>query len=335
MRGSFVKALIESQDEAWKPALAQAETLKFPGPYLFIGSGTSYYLAQVAAAFGERFGLKVSARPTQDIILEPSIVLKDVSTVVIISRSGTTSEALWAMKQTRILGKNVVAVTCVASSSLALSADQCLVSPEGDDDTVVMIRSFSSMLLLLQASIQLTMNGTHHMDELSREFETVLEESKSIGKLFESSPPTRLYILGSGVRYGIAQEGALKAQEMSGQYAIAFHSLEFRHGPWGSVSADDAVVILGQSSMATHETNLASQLLQRTPNVIVVAQKSWQATGALPVKFIPLPSNLDDLGLGPLAEVPLQWFAWMWSIQVGRNPDVPNNITKVVELHYE
>jgi glucosamine--fructose-6-phosphate aminotransferase (isomerizing) len=147
--------------------------------------------------------------------------------------------------------------------------------------------------------------------------------------------PRRVYVLGAGIRYGIALEGTLKSLEMSNQNVSAYGPLEFRHGPWGSVTADDLVVILGQSRYAAHERQVLRDLAQRTPHLVVVAQPAWFGDESWPARMVQLPDSVDDLWSGPLAVLPLQWLGFYWALAVGQDPDAPKNLTPVVDLRYE
>ncbi len=328
--GAWVKEIIQGQHQSWAAAQANAQGLIDPGNMMVVGSGTSYYLAQVAAEFGLRHGLKIQSRPCEDLVLEPDLYLAGISTLVVISRSGTTSEAVWAVESGRSRGIHTIGVTCQASSPLASSCDQALVSPEGEDDTVVMIRSFSSMLLLLQRSL-----GPSAGHDLGSHAPSVWQETEDAVASW-STPPRRLYLLGSGVRTGITKEGALKAQEMSGGAAYGYSPLEFRHGPRGSVTAEDLVVLLGQTAYAPYEWDVIEDLWEQGPQIWVVARPSWFEARRDRVHMvhqkITLPEIIPDVEAGPLAIIPLQWLAWHLSVANGRDPDHPQNLTRVVSI---
>jgi len=328
--GTWVKQVIWEQHQSWAAAQAQAERMSDSGNILVVGSGTSYYLAQVAAEFGLREGRKIQARPSEDVVLEPDLYLEGVSTLVVISRSGTTSEAVWAVEAGRTRGVHTIGVTCHAESPLASSSDQALVSPDGEDDTVVMIRSFSSMLLLLQNSL-----GRQAGQDLAPYAPEILHQSEEAVASW-NAPPRRVYLLGAGVRTGITHEGALKAQEMSGLAAYGYSPLEFRHGPRGSVAAEDLIVLLGQTAYAAYEWDVVEDLWEQGPTIWAVARPSWFAAGRdrLPMvsRSIRLPEIVPDLEAGPLAIIPLQWLAWHLSVANGRDPDHPQNLTPVVSI---
>ena len=330
MNGIDVRHLIYHQADTWSATLAHTHPLRFPGPYVIAGSGSSYYLAQTVAHYAKILGLKARAVPSTDLVLDPELTLRDAGSVLLISRSGETSEALWALEQCHRAERPVTAVSCHPESPLATQADDVLISPEGEDHTVVMIQSFTSMLLLLQNTIRVTvglspleLDWSQFIPNLIAATETILRDI--------SLPWRRLYVLGGGVRWGIAQEGMLKSLEMSNEGAWAFRPLEFRHGPWGSVQPDDVVVLLGQVRYQSYELPLAQDLRKKTPHLISVAQAEWFPSDWVGPQIV-LPSTMTDEDLGPIAVIPLQWLAWRWTMALGHDPDRPKNLTQVVKL---
>ena len=153
--GVAIAAAIAAADgapTAARDVLAAAERI------VVTGAGSSYYLAQAAAAAARAaMHRPVFAAPLSELILRPDGVLVTAAgrgaaarePVVIISRSGSTSEAVDVAERMRAAGHPTVAVTCRGDSPLARTADVALVSPDGDEAAIVMTRSFASMLALL------------------------------------------------------------------------------------------------------------------------------------------------------------------------------------------
>lgn len=333
--GNTVRQVIESQPEAWTKVLVDSHAAwDMPGRVLCVGSGTSYYLALVVAALGQKLGLDITAVPTQDVILDSADVLKSVDSVVIISRSGETSEALWSADIAHGAHKRTLAVTCNDKAPLARQVDQAWVFPFGHDHTVVMVRSFTSMLLAFERALAEKAGGAEGLDALQTLAAAapgfIAGADELIQRLTQSGP-RRVYILGAGVRYGVALEGSLKCLEMSNENAAAYGPLEFRHGPWGSVTEEDMVVLLGQTRFARHEHRVLADLAARTGRLLTIAQQSFFDEAAPVGERLVLPP-VDDLWSGPLAVVPLQWLGFYWSLSHGLNPDAPKNLTQVVDL---
>lgn len=94
MRGTQVYHLIQHQAAAWQAALPWAQPLPCSGPYVFSGSGSSYYLAQTAAHYALSLGIEARAVASTDLILEPEIALRGTGCLIIISRSGTDRKSV-------------------------------------------------------------------------------------------------------------------------------------------------------------------------------------------------------------------------------------------------
>ncbi|MDA8198780.1 MAG: SIS domain-containing protein [Thermaerobacter sp.] len=335
-RGEWTRTLIKRQADAWEAAASAAGSLP-DGPVLLTGSGSSYYAALTAAAIGERLGLSVAARPAADIVTEPAVALAGIRTLVVVSRSGHTTEAVWAAEAAAVRGVFLVAATCHPERELAARAHAVWAVPSAEDDTVVMLRSFTSLLVLLQAAVARAAGmADPPLAALLRAWpawhEAVthwLEEPRDVA-------PRRAVVLGGGVRWGIALEGMLKATEMSNQVAQAYVPLEYRHGPWGSLTDEDIVLVLTQRGTAQHDRQLVADLTRRTPHVVVIGPEGGeganQAPGAPMVRRITYPLAVDDLWAGPLVVVPLQAFSWWWAMASGQNPDDPQNLEAVVKL---
>lgn len=337
MVGEKVYGLIRDQVRAWEGVPASPSGFSDPGPFLFLGSGTSYYLAKVASARAAELGLIGDAAPTSEVLLDPEIWTARYKTFVIISRSGTTSEAVATARVLRNFQRSVVAITSHRTSPLAETAHEVFVAESSEDDTVVMIRSFSTLLLLLQNLVSVT-GGLQRspVQALTTAFADIFNQSTAMEGTLAKQPPRRAYVLGGGLRQGIADEGVLKMQEMAGAMALSFNPLEFRHGPWGSVTAEDVVFLLGQRRRAVYEHALLNDLVRRGARVIPIAPRSWLKglPDHLPAA-VALPDVVADSDAGPLAIVPLQLWAWRWALLNGENPDAPRNLTAVVVLKNE
>ena len=79
---------------------------------------------------------------------------------------------------------------------------------------------------------------------------------------------THFVYLGAGALYGLAQEGALKLQEMSLSYSQAFHTMEYRHGPISLVDASTLAVILYSPETRDEEAKVAADLRDKGALVI-------------------------------------------------------------------
>ena len=118
------------------------------------GAGSSYYVAQVAASTMRQVGhLPAVAVPLSDVLLRPGDVFAPGSAVdqpvIVVSRSGSTTEAVDSARVVRERHGYALAVTCRPGSPMAAIASDALAIPEANEESIVMTRSFAAMVTLL------------------------------------------------------------------------------------------------------------------------------------------------------------------------------------------
>ena len=161
-----------------------------------------------------------------------------------ISRSGTTTETLWAVENYRkqIKGHTVIAVTTQPDSTLAKEADFVMAAAQAKENSVAQTRSFTSMFLLSQILSGALANDdtvAERLQALPDALETLLKENKNLlRQIGEDLSINRFFFLGGGPLYGLACEAMLKTKEMTCSWAEAYHPLEFRHGPMSVVDKE-------------------------------------------------------------------------------------------------
>ena len=152
----------------WPTLFADADRV------IVTGAGSSYYLAQVTAAVGREMTGRIDRRDTPvgaDPPRRPGVLgtgLAGRQPVIVISRSGSTSEAVEVAERVAAAGHLTIAVTCRANSPLAARAHRVLVSPAGDEQAIVMTRSFASMLALLLRLVAGVATDRSLADDLDR-----------------------------------------------------------------------------------------------------------------------------------------------------------------------
>ena len=109
-QGQYTLNEIFSQPKCWSTCLAKlsasAELQAAIGlasskaEWIFVGCGTSYYLAQAAASSFNHLNLPARAVPASELLMYPALTLQAGRNCipVVISRSGRTSEAVRAAK---------------------------------------------------------------------------------------------------------------------------------------------------------------------------------------------------------------------------------------------
>jgi glucosamine--fructose-6-phosphate aminotransferase (isomerizing) len=347
--GSAIEAAVAAADRA--PAAAH-ELLATAAQVVVTGAGSSYYLAQVVAAVARStIRRPVLAAPLSELILRPEGVLvgrrdapgddvvRDVTAgparepVVIISRSGSTSEAVTVAERMRAAGHPTIAVTCRSTSPLANAADVTLVSPLGDETAIVMTRSFASMLALLLAVVA-AVGGDRRLAADLRSIGDRWPEASAAaatGRRLGETDWQRAVILGGGPAVGIAAEWGLKLTETSQVAAPAYEPLEFRHGPISLCEPGMLVVGLVGGAGAGDEVAVVEEAARLGAATWLIGRDADEVRGSTG------DVSLIGGGLHPAARLPLllhagHAFALQLALTRLRDPDAPRHLGQVVIL---
>jgi glucosamine--fructose-6-phosphate aminotransferase (isomerizing) len=240
--------------------------------------------------------------------------------LIAVSRSGTTSETLAAVKRfKRAESGPVVAITNYGDSPLADLGDLTIAIPAGQEVSVAQTRSFASMYLAASAFAAQVAGRDDllgAMAELPAIGSKLLETSHSLAKTIGSNLDLdRFYYLGSGPRYGLACETNQP-----------FHFMEFRHGPMSMVTGTSMVIGMLSSTQRSHEQAVLNHMESLGGNVFSLAESDAD---------INFSSGLPEAARNVLYLPPLQLMSYYRAVAKGLNPDSPTHLSAVVELNLE
>ncbi len=338
---------IHSQPEVWDRCLRTLDKLdleplvgdKDPHAHewLFVGCGTSYYLAQAAAAtFTALLGVPARALPASEILLFPRLVFPIEEAVifpVLISRSGHTSEVLQVAEFLRQRSIEFLAVTCDGNELTRLSA-RTLKLPVTEESTV-MTSSFTSMLMALQYIAARFARQNEFVDALH-------SLPAALTKLLPACCPRieefaqrsfdDVAFLGQGALYPIASETALKIMESSSTYAQFFHTLEFRHGPMSIVSEKVLVGALLSETGYAEESAVLLEMKVLGGCTLAIANRLSPEVRSSADLAIELALAVPELARLVVYVVWGQLLGSRLGLRKGLNPDSPSHLTRVVTL---
>ncbi len=340
-RGKFTREEIMSQPEAWSAALgilkgraaeisAIARQEQVPH-VIFTGCGSTFYLSCAAAVlFQELTGIYARGLPASELWLNPQCSYPSTGSTILIavSRSGETTETLRACELFARLGKGkLISLVCDPGSSLAGMGALNLVLPSGMERSIAQTRAFST-LYLGTASLSAIWAGRNDLLDQAAALpglgERILASYSPLAeKLGQDMEIDRIYILGSGGRYGIARELNLKLKEMSLTHSEAFHFLEFRHGPKAMVTPGTLLIGLVSEANEAQEKAVLHDAARLGAQVISMGERNAD---------ISFDSGLQEV-MRNILYLPFgQVLAYERSIAKGFDPDYPNHLDPVVKL---
>lgn len=345
--GAHSLAEILSQPQCWGTCLTELahsqsvkEALarfKQAAEWLFIGCGSSYYVALAAAATMKSLtGRPARAVPASEILLYPELVFSGGPCIpVLISRSGQTSEVLNAAEVLKKRNLASVAVSCLNGQSLEKLATITITVP-ADEQSTVMTRSFTSMLLALQFLASRLAGNEAYADALIAMPELAAAALNPLPERIRDFVARHTFAdyvcLGHGPFYGLACEYALKITEMSVSYAQVFHSLEFRHGPKSIVRPETLVIFLLSEQGYDAECDLLEEVKSLGGTTLAVANQANARVRAAADIVVELALKLPETARLAPSLVPGQLLGLYAGLKKGLNPDSPRHLSRSVIL---
>lgn len=338
---------IQNQPQVWRDCLSMLQQTDLSGltagreperaEWIFVGCGTSFYLAQ-AAACSVNLLLNVSARaiPASEMLLYPSMALpygQRSYFPILISRSGHTSEILRVAQYLQSQGVSFLAVTC-DGQELKEMTPRVLKMPVIEKSTV-MTSSFTSMLLGLQYLAGTLAGRVEFLEALKTlpgELQRLLEIYTPKVEAFAKTEFEDVAFLGQGPLYSIASETALKVMESSSTYAQFFHTLEFRHGPKSIAGPKTLVGALISEPGLQQEAAVLLEMKRLGSSTMAVTNTAPSSLRDSADLLIELGLSVPEIARLMIYVVWGQLFGSYRGLAKGLDPDNPRNLSRVVTL---
>jgi glutamine---fructose-6-phosphate transaminase (isomerizing) len=350
-RGTHTLAEILSQPQCWRDCLQILETdgqldrlaqqIASGAELLFIGCGSSYYIAQAAASSWTALtGRRARAVPASELLLFPTLVLagSEPCQPVLISRSGHTSEVLRAaeyLESKRDI--RTLAISCADDQPLEKISTATLYLLPAEEHSVVMTRSFTSMLLGLQ-SLAAVVAGRGDFIGALRRLPAAAQKALDlmhprIRKLVDSAEIEDYVFLSQGPLVGLAAEAQLKVKEMSCSYAQAYHSLEFRHGPRAIVGPKTLVTFLLSESAYEAELEVLQETKELGGTTVVIANEGDARAHRFADLLLELKLDVPEYARLAAYAFAGQLLGFYTGLRKGYDPDSPRHLSRVVILN--
>ncbi|MFF3510849.1 SIS domain-containing protein [Streptomyces sp. NPDC002573] len=234
---THVEDELSSQPECWSRAAKDAadHTRALPAVgerVAIVGCGTSWFMAQSAAALRERSG----QGETDAFAASEFPYGRPYDRVVALTRSGTTTEVLELLG--RLRGRTrTTAITADPGTPVMDRADEVVVLDYADEQSVVQTRFATTALTVLRAHLG------RHSDAVVADARTALETPLPAGL----ADCTQFTFLGRGWTVGLANEAGLKMREAARAWTEAYPAMEYRHGPVSITTHGTATWMLGEA----------------------------------------------------------------------------------------
>lgn len=246
-------------------------------PYVVasVARGSSDHAAGlVNYLISSRLGILTTSLPPSLVTLHHAPLDFSRSLVLAISQSGASPDLVQVMTTARERGAATLAMINQPHSPLADAVDCVLPLGAGPEQAIAATKTFLASLvtgLELVAAWQNNLKLSRDLLELPDLLAaaTQCERSRELASLQQAD---HLIVLGRGAAYPIAQEVALKFNEVCRLPALAYSSAEFKHGPISLIRAGSPVLIIGSRGPELPGVqDTVRELQQLGANVIFVA----------------------------------------------------------------
>ncbi len=305
------------------------------------GIGSSYTAAVMAAPiFRYHCPLPAYVMSAPELGYYASRLVDRRTLVIAVSRSGERDVVINALTDSVKRGAFGVAVTGVADSLLAHSAQLALISGEGPEITFPKTKSVIACAgLLMRLGLALARSEDkeaaerlHTLQSMPRSIERTI---KAIEPALQALMPAievheLVAVVGTGSNYGVAIEGAMKIQEAA-YVTTRYDSTDgLLNGPVGALTDKWLVVPL----ITAYDVRLSQGLLRVArgfgAHSLCICEPNLELEG-LADYVLTLPEPVDPLLAALVYLPPLQLLTYYWTIARNMNPDVPTSTRAILD----
>lgn len=305
---------------------------------IFTGCGTSLYLAQASAhAFSTCTGISAKGMCCSELYYFPETYVGNGKKVLVVpmTRKSYTTEVRMAIDKVRSYpGVKSLAITCDADSSKY--NDYMLLSPETPEDSVIMTRSFTSMIYLAVVMSYYVGGKKEKIEQLkdyAANAESFLKATDEMAKkIVAEHPECNLFItLGQGINYGIANECMNKMKEMSLSNSEAYYTLEYRHGPMSLVDDKTLIILLGNDDTVDGDAKLLTQMKEYGAKVLAIGNNASKDFTDVDYT-LDMPYGYDSLQNAPIIGFIGQLIGYYVAELKNLNADSPRHLTQAIVI---
>lgn len=337
MRGQF-EAIAKTLDELSARRAEAKAALSGVKSLCALGCGSSFSLAKSAAMqFSQNTGIPAYALPAGDVLVNFASYEKILrgSTLLLLSRSGSTSEVVRAARRCKEeLGCKVLSLCAKVGTPVEEIADWSLCLPWAFDEAVCQTRTVSNLYLAALGLAYLAAGEAEKAAALScvpelapdfcRETELMLSD-------LAEKPWIKAVVLGDSGMAGVLEEGALAFKEICRRDSNHYHLLDVRHGPMVQIGPDTLTIAMITSTERELQKALLNDIAAKTEHLLVLdcAKEDWEG---IPGMRIVLPECGSDDVKGVFALYCIQVICFRHALARGVDPDQPEGLDPWIKL---
>lgn len=255
------------------------------------------------------------------------------SLVIGVSQSGKAEDVLAVLDSAKKDGALTVSVTNNTESPMAAAADWHLYLGCGFEGSIAATKTFTCQMMILGTMAAVWAENDALLDELKNVYkaaQAVLDDKfddiMAFATKYQNIPGA--IILGRGVSYCIALEGALKMLETNKLKMKGYPTSDFHHGPIAQVKPGDLVFVVSPAGKTDDDSaEICRKLLNVDADVVYLTDDASKAPAGT-TAFV-LPATGSEFSFPYVAAMFFQLTACCMTIVRGIDPDKAGVINKI------
>lgn len=253
--------------------------------------------------------------------------------VVGVSQSGKAEDVLAVLESAKKDGAITVALTNNEESPMAKCAEYHLFCGCGFEASIAATKTFTAQMMILGVMAAVWGENDALLEEMrgvgakaGELIDTKFGEIEILAKKYQNIPGA--VILGRGISYSIALEGALKMLETNKLKMKGYPTSDFHHGPIAQVKPGDLVFVISPKGKTEDDSNdIIGKLQNVGADIVVITDDAAQAPAA--TTAVVLPSTGSEFTFTHMAVIFFQLLACCMTIVRGIDPDKAGVINKI------
>ncbi len=233
-----------------------AEQIKNLKKVQIIACGTSYHAALIGKQVIERWArIPVEVDFSSEYRYRDPLIGKDCLFIAI-TQSGETIDTLAAIREAKLKGAKLAAITNVVGSTVAREADSVIYTHAGPEIGVCATKTFTAQIIIMYliglylAKVKGNIRESEfqkiasELEDIPDKIQNILDRADEIKKIADRTYKYTCFLfLGRIFGLPAALEGALKLKEISYIHAEGYPAGEMKHGP--IALTDEKTVVVG------------------------------------------------------------------------------------------
>ena len=310
-----------------------ADVIKQSRGIFFIGSGTASY----ACLAGVYLFSKIAKKHVNTAFASEFNYLEDFlneeSLIITLSQSGETIDIIEPLTRARKKGSKIMALVNVLGSTIYRMADYKLLLGAGPEKAVASTKAYTAKISVL------TMLAFALADKMEDAREILLKSAEEVERLLSPEnlekiekiaqklhTQEHMYVMGRGMSYATALEGALKVKEVSYVHAEGLAGGEIKHGPIALIDKGTPCIVLAPEDETLDAImSNAIEIKSRGGYIIGISSKNSPVFDSW--------IEVKETGLPLLTQViPMQLLGYYLALSKNLDPDKPRNLAKSVTV---